>query len=169
MRFDSYEAYDKWFTSEYDQTRLEEGAQEIGPFLSFTIKPNLPPWKLEWFIVFGDRKYLRLYEYFDSAPKEVGGGIRAVFSFHYGDLPPQIRNGKPAWRDHDQVDLRIDLDQSHGLHLHFRGEDHIAQDRVKGFEFEAYDLFKYISVIKEHRQTQRPLDEILGFVVEAAK
>ncbi len=60
--------------------------------------------------------------------------------------------------------IRIDQDADwRGPHLHFDGEDHIAQSRVKNLRISDVDPFLFIRAVMEHRRSGDRFDNILRF------
>jgi hypothetical protein len=169
VRFSTLDAFEKWFDEEYDKVDLEQGARELGPLVRPTVEPGEPPWKLEWCIVFQDGKYIRVAETYEIESRYRGGGAyRTDFSFHYGNFPAgQNRGGWPVWRAENQFDIRIDHDPARKFHIHFNGENHIPQSRVKGMDISLQSVIAFVMSIHEHRRTGKPLDEVFGFTVEA--
>jgi hypothetical protein len=48
-------------------------------------------------------------------------------------------------------------------------EGHIPEARLPGLDFDSIDPFEFIRAVEEHRKSQKPLHEILGFKVEPPK
>jgi len=141
---------------------------EAGPFIDSTAVLNKPPWKMEWAIIFdADGTYLRVTETWwrRKPPYLLNTGIREHFSFQYGVAGPlRDLHGIPV-RDYSfQTFIRVDCD-THGPHLHYRGEDHIQQNRVDGFRIASADPFNFVRAILRHKQTGESLATILNFTI----
>jgi hypothetical protein len=165
MRFLEYE---RWLEERVANASFEDGCVHIGPWATPTVTPNKPPWDLEWVILFKGDYYLRLVEHWYRRGSHLGGGgYRKTFSFHYGPTNPN-RNaeGVPLPSDLYPAVLRIDDDDDwRGAHLHFDGENHIIQARVKNLRISDVDLFDFIEAVLEHRRTGKRFDEIMDFEV----
>jgi len=148
----------------------EQGCVEIGPIHAPSSSiPQSPPWKMDWAVLFTDGKYAYLYErWMPVSPRIAAGrqGYRQHFSFHYGVANPQC--GKYGIPKRDRINyppiIRIDVDK-YNPHIHFRGEDHIQQDRVKGMTITSVDPFDFMRAVIAHRKTQSDFDSILNFQV----
>jgi hypothetical protein len=152
--------------SEFAAIQIEPGCNILGPVLECTVLPDLPPWWFELFILFDDGMYIRVWEHFNNVAGSRRHGQRAYFSFHYG-LTPAGRdiNGRPIWNNSDSVELRIDLDSWNADHLHYRGENHIPQSRVKNMVISEMDIGRFLKGIMESRGSKRPIHEIFGFEI----
>jgi hypothetical protein len=51
-------------------------------------------------------------------------------------------------------------------HIHFAGEDHVPQSRVKGLVIVELDVFRFVEAVISHRTTSQPIDNCLGFKLE---
>ncbi|HEX3659792.1 MAG TPA: hypothetical protein VHU89_00050 [Acidobacteriaceae bacterium] len=163
MKFEEYEAR---FQADCYTVQMEPGCTVSGPFLEFTVLPDLPPWSMELFIRFPDGMYSRVWEQYDRAAGTPSHGQRLQFALHYGPTPANVDvRGLPLWRSEDRCELRIDLDTWHGPHIHFGGEDHITQNRVKRLDIRTMTPIVFLRGIMEHRSTQRTLPEVFGFEV----
>jgi hypothetical protein len=169
VNFERYDEFERWVTSSHENFELEKGALEMGPFYSPTVIPGQPPWDFTWYVKFPDKKYIRAWEVYDPLPRRIGGAFRNPFSLHYGDLPPNEKNGFPVYKSADPVDIRIDYDRLHGSHLHYGGEDHIPQTRVKGMAINSVNAFEFVTKIQQHRCSGKALAEVFGFTVEPVK
>ena len=67
------------------------------------------------------------------------------------------------------IPRRIDIDLKSKRHAHFAGENHIPESRLLGLDFDKITPFDFIRAVEKHRQTQKPLPELLGFEVSATK
>jgi hypothetical protein len=164
MRFPEYAA---WLAEQVDSTVLEQGCVQIGPFATETVTPNKPPWQMEWTILFEDGLYLRVVEnWYRRGSNLGGGGYRNAFSFHYGPAnPSKDSEGIPLHSEAHPAIIRIDQDDRIGPHIHYGGEDHIPQARVRNLRISDVDPFQFIRAVVEHRQSGERFDKILGFMV----
>jgi len=162
-RFSEYQA---WFQGECDGITLESGFTHVGPILSPLPDGDLPPWGLEFAILYSDGMYIRIGEHYRQLPKsEGGGGALQYLSYHYGPYTNSFdRDGFPIFLN--EFELRIDIDHPRQRHAHYQNEDHICEARLPGLNFENIDPFKFIRAVEECRRTLKPLHEILGFRVE---
>jgi hypothetical protein len=164
----TYAGYKALFNKRYAGLKLSQGATECGPFLRPTISPDLPPWKLFWCISYPNDRYIRITEYFDVDPM-LGRrhGDRAQFGFHYGPIskgrPDKHGCPKPILA----TDIRFDLStDEYKDHLHYGGEEHIAQSRVQGVTILEMDPFRFIEGIEFHRTSGNPLHDCFGFMIK---
>jgi hypothetical protein len=155
--------YESWFETLHNQLSLEEGAREHGPFLGPTIAPGVHHWKLDWAILFRDGMHVRLKETYWPNPFALGGGgRRRHFSYHYGTTPSSVDpRGFPTPRLSIPT-IRLDNDKW-GPHAHFQGEDHIKQARIQGLQLDSVEMFPFLGVILQHRETKIPIDDLWGF------
>ncbi len=165
MQFDEY---DKWFWEQAGGVALSKGCVQIGPYVTPTVAPNKPPWKLEWTVLFEDGFYLRIKEYWYRRSASLGGrGTRCSFSFHYGATnDAKDHDGVPIYSEDCPAIIRIDQDGDwRGPHLHYNGEDHIPQRRVTNLRISDVEPFAFIRAVLEHRNTGRSFPEIMRFTV----
>jgi hypothetical protein len=156
-----------WFEEGCDYISPQSGFSVIGPLLDTS--GELPPWVLDFALMYSDGMHIHLGETYVPLPKREGGGGRIYhLSYHYGRHEGRFKaSGMPAFSK--SCELRIDIDSLHGRHIHYGGEDHIIEDRLPGLDFDKIDPFLFIQAIEEHRADGKPLHEILGFKVEPAK
>jgi hypothetical protein len=165
MTFAEYEA---WVAEQVAGFEFDPDCVVIGPYATPTVSPNKPPWKFEWTVLFGDGFYFRVVENWYRRAAGLGGrGYRKAFSFHYGLANPAKDNeGVPLRSDEYSAIIRIDQDADwRGPHLHFGGENHIPQARVKNLRISDADPFQFIQAVIEHRQSGDKFDKILRFTV----
>lgn len=173
----NFALYATQFQVKHSLISLEQGCIEVGPFFAPT-KPNSPPWKMDWAVLFPDSKFAYLYERWSQVPwspvrPPLSGaarlGYRKHFSFHYGPTNPiKGPTGIPQ-RDKQNYPalIRIDVDKR-GPHIHFHGEaDHILQSRVPELKIEEVDPFDFMRAVLQHRASQTDFDAIMNFKVTA--
>lgn len=113
--------------------------------------------------------YIRIYEHYRELPKRDGGGGRLqFFSYHYG-LCSADRDEDGFPTKEDDCVLRVDIDLRSKRHAHYGGENHIPEVRLVGLDFDEITPFDFIRAVEIHRQTTKPLPEILGFKVSTPK
>lgn len=162
----SFENYAAWFESEEVFLALKPGLVLKGPKIYSLGQPDAAPWQLDWAIIFSDGKHIRVTENYCQLSKTFkGAGKRQYLSYHYGDCSPD-RDEEDFPKFIEQVDLRIDIDETSKKHIHYDAEDHIPEVRVNGLKFDKICPFTFIRAILEHRNTGRALHEIIGFTVE---
>lgn len=128
-----------------------------------------PPWALAFAIIYDDWMYIRIWEtYRELTKREGGGGRLQYFSYHYGRCDEERDEDGFPGRENDCV-LRIDIDERSQRHAHYNGEDHIPEERLVGLDFETITPFEFIRAVEEHRETAKPIPEILGFEVKTAR
>jgi hypothetical protein len=156
--------YEAWFQSGCDGITLESGFTLIQPVI--TSLGDLPPWVLDFAIMYSDGMYIRIGETYRALPMGQGGGGRLQhLSYHYGRHKGGFKaDGFPAHSS--ECEIRIDIDPVFDRHIHYQGENHILEARLPGLDFNTVDPFKFISAVEERRRTGKPLHEIFGFTVE---
>ncbi len=161
--------YEAWLEGECNKLTLESGCVFVGPFTDALGNPDSAPWRSDFAIIYSDGMYVRVGEDYRPLSKRQGrGGCREYFRFHYG--PCTEERDEDGFPPHSKIfQLRIDIDRWHKRHIHYMKEDHIPKDRLPGLDFDSIDPFEFIRAVEEHRKSQRPLHEILGFKVESAK
>jgi hypothetical protein len=160
--------YERWFDRFHSRITISADEVELGPYITPTRPPKPPPWQLRWAILFSDATHLFITENWWPCPAPHQSlGYRKHFAFHYG-MTGVLRD-ELGFPDREETGygtiLRIDVDR-HCPHIHFKGEDHIQQHRVKGLDIQKTDPFLFVSAVREHKQTGKPLEEILRFEVE---
>lgn len=159
--------YEAWFEGECNKLALDPGFEVVGPFTEASGEPGVAPWFSDLAIIYPDSMYVRVTEEYCRAAKRDGGGGRLIhFSYHYGPASKRRDSfGFPQFID--DCDLRIDIALRGGRHIHFRGEDHIPEERIKGLNFASIEPFEFIRAVHQHRSTKdSTMDQILRFTVE---
>jgi hypothetical protein len=161
--FDDYQA---WFQGECDTIVLKPGFSVVNPKVE-AIKDPAPPWSVIFAIIYDDGMYIRIYEHYRELSKREGGGGRLqYFSYHYGPCGDERDDdGLPDMEN--RCVLRIDIDRKSKCHAHYDGENHIPEDRLLNLDFDTLTPFNFIRAVEQHRATNTPLPEILGFEVKA--
>jgi hypothetical protein len=118
-------------------------------------------------VCFPDGKHIKIKESWWPRPIRHGGrGYRKHFAFHYGELNPLSDVDGFPLPDNGKFPpiIRID-DDAYGPHLHYNGEDHIPQSRVKGLYISSTDIFEFVRAVQRHRETGETFDTIMKFTV----
>jgi hypothetical protein len=168
LREMTFSEYEEWLAEQTSGVLLDPRCVQIGPYATPTVAPNKPPWKLEWTVLFEDGFYFRVVENWYRRTASLGGrGYRKAFSFHYGPTnPAKDGEGVPLHSENYRAIIRIDQDADwRGPHIHFDGEDHIPQGKVKNLRISDVDPFHFIQAVIEHRQSGDNFDKILRFTV----
>jgi hypothetical protein len=121
---------------------------------------------MDWATLFSDGMYFAIRERW-YARKSIfgGGGYRKMFSFHYGVAAAgRDQDGIPTKDNAYQTTIRVDTDWR-GPHIHYGGEDHILQQRVKGFSISDADAFQFATAVLQHRASGTDFATLLGFMV----
>jgi hypothetical protein len=162
-----YSAYREEFQKKYAEWKIPTGATECGPFLQPTRRPDLPPWRLFWCIIYPDEKYARIVEYFDVDPRlGLRHGVRVQFVFHYGPCSKRKPDAQGCPKPTKRTEIRFDLStDQYQDHLHYQGKDHIAQANVVGLTIRDMTTFRFIEEIERHRRTGQSLHECFGFTL----
>ncbi len=119
--------YLAWFEDECNRLILEPGLTVVGPFIDPLGDPDSSPWRSDLAIIYPDRMYIRVGEYYRQLPRvEGGGGCRQYFKFHYGPCTDE-RDSEEFPVFSKKFDLRIDVDRPHQRHIHYMKQDHIYE------------------------------------------
>lgn len=128
----------------------------------------VPPhsWQIETFFRFADGSHIRVWELYDK----VAGlqlSRRLQWAYHYGPVTRTNAHGDAIHGNPDDP-LTIRIDTCDGLHLHFETrEPHYEQARVLNLQLEEVDWITFVSSVAKHRKTGKPLNNILGFTLNA--
>jgi hypothetical protein len=160
-----YAEYEQWLDDEHSKFVVGSECTQLGPFLTPTIDPNKPPWQMEWAIVFDDGLFFRVTENWFKRKSMGGRGIRHHHSFHYGPAnPDRDQYGIPKRSAAYPAIIRVDVDRR-GPHLHYAGNDHIPQNKVKGFDIADAEPFVFAEAVMQHRRTGESFEKILKFTL----
>jgi hypothetical protein len=163
-----YREYVRQAQSRRDQIKLEDGAQELGPFFSQpTIRPGYPPWTLDWAILFTDGRHIRIKESYKVKPwpHSQDQGERLHFSFQYGETTEMDVKGMPRSTSNRDTILRVDCDR-HNAHMHYGGRNHIQQGELSGsFVISDVDMFDFIEAVDTHRKSGCSFEDYFFFKV----
>ena len=145
--------------------RLPIGTHQMGG-LKCKSSPNVPPWLLDWAIVFPTHTHIRVTEYFvPQAHPNHGLAIRKHFCYHYGPTTDVDHKAMPETKDNAQTIIRIDQDRF-GPHIHYKGQDHVEQNRIAGnFIIQEAEVFEFIEAIRKHQESGASFEELLSFTL----
>jgi hypothetical protein len=166
--YKNYAEFKASFKEEYDNFVLPADCAESGPEMGPTLSgPPRAPWKLQWWLIFNDSRFISCAEYYEPRSGNAEIGYLTQFSYHYGVHPRRTDlKGRPKHSTTAGTILRIDWAPDYKDHIHFRGVDHIAQRSLSGnFVILEMTMFDFVNRIIEHRRTNNPLDECFGFEV----
>jgi len=162
-----YLEYEQWLQIEHSKLILEPLCIEIGPLVAPTTSPAYqPPWNMDWAVIFQDGMFFVVRErWYPRKSIFGGGGYRKMFSFHYGAAAPgRDRDGIPARDKAYQTIIRVDIDWT-GPHIHYLGEDHIPQPRVRDFSISDADPFRFATAVLQNRASGTDFAALMGFTV----
>lgn len=155
--------YQRQFDSKKEALKIPPDCTEINdPVFNATFSHT---WWFEWYLVFDDKKYVRLWELFERR-KGLYGGWRTQFAFHYGPIVSIKPDGTPERNSNDPVDIRFDTDRG-SPHMHYKAQDpHLYQDNVDGIDLGKIDMFDFLKGIIKHRKTGKEIDKVFGFKIK---
>lgn len=160
-----YTDYERWLEDQHSRCVLESSCTQVGPFCTPTVSPNRPPWQMKWAVIFDDGLFLRVTENWLTRKGMGGRGLRHHHSFQYGQAnPDRDEEGIPRRSPAYPTIIRIDFDR-YGPHLHYRGDDHIPQNRVKGLDIASIEPFTFVQAVMQHRKTGESFEQILNFTI----
>lgn len=161
MFFRDYKAH---FNTRRLALRFEPGTVQKGTGCETKFKPSMPPWMMNWAILFPDGLHVRVKEYFlPMAHPNYAQGLRKQFSYQYGPTTSTDLEGMPwTQRDKDTV-IRLDLDQW-GPHMHYGGKSHLKQESLNGsFKITDAEVFAFVEAVQTCRQSGCQMEDILLF------
>ena len=161
-----YFSFEKEFKRKLSQLKLPAGASWQAPLLKVTAPPL--GWIVELFLRFADDTHVRIWEDYGK----VAGlqlSRRRRWAYHYGPIMPhQIGSDGTLVKGACTDPLELRIDTTDGLHLHFRSQNpHYRQASIDGLTIESVDCWTFIRAVLKHRQSNKGLDEILGFKIKA--
>lgn len=156
--------YQRQFDDKKEALKIPSDCTEIG---DPTFKAPLShTWLFEWYLVFDDRKYVRLWEHFAKVKGLLMDGRRIQFAFHYGPIVLTDSDGIPEWKADDPVDFRIDT-QGGPPNLHYGArKPHYYQGSIDGLDLGTVDMFVFLKNIFKHRKTGKEIKKIFGFRIK---
>lgn len=160
MTFDEYK---KDFWARQPLVTFEPGTRHVGPTLLPPAR-GVPRWRLDWIILFPDNNYVRIADQWDPVKGSRTEGIRAYFSFHYGETPAvSDSRGIPKKHHTEPRVIRIDMKNRNDVHIHYADKDHVPEAQVHGLKIRDINVLDFINAVVAHRKDHRTLAEILGF------
>ena len=132
--------------------------------------PSMPPWVMDWAVLFGDGTHFRVKETYKPAPHPfTSHGERLHFSFHYGATTGTDAKGMPKTISGIDTIIRLDKDQF-GPHMHYAGMNHIQQASITGkFRINNAEVFDFVDAVLTHRMSGAPFGDILFFGLPRSK
>jgi hypothetical protein len=166
MHFKEYKAS---FEARRAALKFPAGTTHEGVGCETRVNPDMPPWIVDWAILYPDGKHIRVKEtYRPMAHPLYAQGERKHFCFQYGATTARDAKGMPRTASDRDTLIRIDCDQF-GPHMHYAGKSHIKQDALAGsFVIDKIELFEFIEAVDTHRQSNCPMEEILFFSMKKA-
>jgi hypothetical protein len=166
MRFTDYKAK---FEARRAALKLPVGTTFEGVGCETRVKPDLPPWIMDWAILYLDGTHIRVKETYKPKPHPLyEEGERLHFCFQYGATTSRDAKGMPRTASDRDTIIRIDRDKF-GPHIHYAGRSHIKQEDLNGsFVIDSIDPFEFIEAIETHRQSKCSMEDILFFSLKKA-
>ena len=130
-------------------------------------RPAMPPWVMDWAVLYADGMHFRVKETYKPQPHpNYAHGQRLHFCYQYGATTGTDRKGMPyTVLDSDTI-IRLDHDKF-GLHMHYRGRNHINQHEMTGqFKFTECEVFSFVEAVETHRQSGASFEDIFFFVLQ---
>lgn len=161
MLFNDYKAN---FEARRAALKFPDGTTHEGVGCETKVQPNMPPWIVDWAILYPDGFHIRVKELYKPKPHPLyNQGRRTQFSFQYGLTTARDSKGMPRTASDRDTIIRLDHDQF-GPHMHYAGRNHIQQEELDGkFIIDDIELFEFIDAVDTHRQSHCPMEDILFF------
>ena len=161
MLFRDYKAN---FDTKRASLKFEAGTRQKGVGCETKVKPDMPPWVMDWAILYSNGFHIRVKETFK--PKEhpnYNRGERLHFCYQYGATTATDSKGMPRTASDKDTIIRLDRDPF-GPHMHYAGRAHIKQEDLTGsFVIDRAEVFEFIEAVETCRQSGCSMDEILFF------
>jgi hypothetical protein len=140
------------------------GTHQLGGTCEAKFRPAMPPWLIDWAILYADGNHIRVKEYYVSqGPPNFDHGIRKHFCYQYGLTSGTDSKGMPRTTSDRDTVIRLDRDQW-GPHMHYGRRAHVQQDTLSGsFVINDSELFDFIEAVETHRQSGCRFEDILLF------
>jgi hypothetical protein len=161
MLFSEYKAN---FDARKASLNFPSGARQLGGTCEAKSRPAMPPWLVDWAILYADGKHIRVKEYYVSqGPPDFNHGIRKHFCYQYGLTSGTDPKDMPWTTSHRDTVIRLDCDRW-GPHMHYGGNDHLQQESLTGsLAINDVQLFDFIEAVETHRQSGCRFEDILFF------
>jgi hypothetical protein len=167
-----FEEYKNRFDSRRVKLSFPPGTKHLGGSCEAKSRPAMPPWGVDWAILFPDGNHIRVKEYYvPQTHPNYDHGVRKHFSYQYGATTTTDPKGMPRTQSGRDTIIRLDLDQWDKPHMHYAGKDHIYQESLVGtFVINDMELFDFIEAVDTHRKTSGcRFEDILFFELKENK
>jgi hypothetical protein len=163
----TFRDYKSNFETRKAALKFPDGTTFEGVGCETKVHPEMPPWIMDWAILYPDGNHIRVKEmYKPSAHPLYNHGERRHFSFQYGATTSRDSKGMPRTASDRDTVIRIDQDQF-SPHMHYAGQAHIKQERLTGsFIIEKAEVFEFIEAVETCRQSGCSMEEILFFALK---
>lgn len=144
--------------------KFPPGTRQKGVGCETKVKPAMPPWIMDWAIIYPDGTHIRVKETYKPKPHPLyNEGERMHFCFQYGATTSWDAKGMPRTAsDHDTI-IRLDRDVF-GPHMHYAGQSHVKQECLTGtFVINDIEVFEFIEAVETSRQSGCSMEEVLLF------
>jgi hypothetical protein len=167
MLFKDYKAN---FEARKAALKFPPGTLHEGVGCETKVKPAMPPWVMDWAILYPDGTHIRVKETYKPKPHPLyNQGERLHFSFQYGATTARDAKGMPFTASNRDTIIRLDHDQF-SAHMHYKGQDHITQDGLTGtFVIGNIEVFEFIEAVETCKQSGCSMEDILFFALKEGK
>ena len=159
-----YSEYETHFKQGRARFSFPSAAQHWGRGCETEARPEMPPWMMDWAVVYPDNMFFRSKSYI--APSLPPGNPMAEESclvITMVQKPGQIPSGMPRTMNNDDTIIRVDL-EPRGLHLHYGKRNHLRQSDITGnFRLDDAEAFSFIRAVELFRRDGQAFHETLGF------
>ena len=161
MLFKDYKAN---FEARRAALRFPPGTVHEGIGCDTRVNPSMPPWVMDWAILYPDDHHIRVKETYKPKPHPLyNQGQRYHFSFQYGKTTARDHKNMPRTASDRDTIIRLDHDQF-GPHMHYAGRDHIQQESLLGkLVIDEIEVFDFIDAVETCRQSGCSMEDILFF------
>jgi hypothetical protein len=143
------------------------GTTQEGIGCETKVNPLMPPWVMDWAILYPDGLHIRVKETYRPKPHPLyNQGQRLHFCFQYGMTTMRDAKGMPRTASSSDTIIRIDHDRF-GAHMHYGGRDHIKQEGLTGkFVIDDIEVFEFIEAVETSRLSGCAMEDILFFALK---
>jgi hypothetical protein len=161
-----FSAYKDNFDTRRAALRFSSTVKQLGGNCIAKSRPAMPPWIVDWAVLYSNGFHLRVKEYFVSkSHPHFDEGERKHFSYQYGVTSDVDEKGMPRTLAKKDNVIRLELDRTDKPHMHLGDTDHIYQEDLTGtFVINNIELFEFVEAVETHRQSALcPFEEIFLF------
>jgi hypothetical protein len=164
----SFLDYKKAFDLSRASLKFPPGTIQRGIGCESTRRPRLPPWQVDWAILFDDGNHIRVRETWESmSHPNFDIGKRRHFGYQYGPASGTDEKAMPRTDENSDTILRVDNHPPYGPHVHYNGQNHVTQNNLEGFfQIADAEIFAFIDAVMTSRGSRCDLADYLDFKIK---